>query len=91
MEPEYTVDSDKADGDQQQPPSIQRDWPLPIILTSAINSIQLQKQLKGLVKGSFEFRNTRNRTRIANKEIAWLRTSYFSLRTRSFLDEQDRS
>jgi hypothetical protein len=29
--------------------------PPPIILTSAVNLIQLQKELKGIVKGSFEF------------------------------------
>jgi hypothetical protein len=40
----------------------------PIILTSTINLIQLQKQLKGLVEGSFEFRNTRNGTRIPNSD-----------------------
>jgi hypothetical protein len=32
--------------------------------------IQLQQQLKGLVKGSFAFRNTRNGTRIVTKEMA---------------------
>jgi hypothetical protein len=36
----------------------------PIVLTSAVNLIQLQKQLKKVVKGDFEFRNTRNGTRI---------------------------
>jgi hypothetical protein len=52
------------------PPNSHRGRPPPIILTSAINLIQLQKQLKGLVEGSFEFRNTRNGTRIVTKEIA---------------------
>jgi hypothetical protein len=36
--------------------------PPPIILTSAANLIQLQKQLKGVAKQSFEFRNTKNGT-----------------------------
>jgi hypothetical protein len=31
--------------------------------------IQLQKQLKGFVKGKFEFRNTRNGTRVVTKEM----------------------
>jgi hypothetical protein len=34
----------------------------PIILTSALNLLQLQKNIKGVVKGSFEFRNTKNGT-----------------------------
>jgi hypothetical protein len=38
--------------------------PPPIILTSAINLIQLQKQLKGVVSENFEFRSTRNGTRV---------------------------
>jgi hypothetical protein len=31
-----------------------------IFLTSATNLLQLQKSIKGIVKGSFEFRNTKN-------------------------------
>jgi hypothetical protein len=42
----------------------------PIILTSATNLIQLQKKLKGLVKGSFEFRNTRTGTSVVTTEMA---------------------
>jgi hypothetical protein len=38
--------------------------PPPIVLTSAANLIQLQKQLKGVAQQSFEFRNTRNGTRV---------------------------
>jgi hypothetical protein len=36
--------------------------PPPIILTSSTNLIQLQKQLKSVVKGDFEFRSTKNGT-----------------------------
>jgi hypothetical protein len=32
--------------------------------------IQFEKQLKGLVEGSFKFQNTRNETRVVTKEIA---------------------
>jgi hypothetical protein len=39
----------------------------PIILASATNSIELQKHLKGIVKGSFEFRSTKNRTRVVTE------------------------
>jgi hypothetical protein len=38
--------------------------PPPIVLTFAVNLIQLQKQLKNVVKEDFEFCNTRNETRI---------------------------
>jgi hypothetical protein len=39
----------------------------PTFLTSAINLIQLQKHLKGMAKQMFEFRSTRNGTRILTK------------------------
>jgi hypothetical protein len=32
--------------------------------------LQLQKRIKGIVKGSFEFRNTKNGTRVLAKEMA---------------------
>jgi hypothetical protein len=44
--------------------------PPPIVLTSATNLIHVQKQLKGLVKDNFEFRSTRNGTRIITKTMA---------------------
>jgi hypothetical protein len=44
--------------------------PPPIILTSQANLIQLQKQLKNVVKGDFEFRSTRNGTRVVTKGMA---------------------
>jgi hypothetical protein len=43
--------------------------PPPIILTSAANLIQLQKQLKGVAQQNFEFRNTRNGTRVVTKDM----------------------
>jgi hypothetical protein len=46
--------------------------PPPIVLTSATNLMQLQRNVKGIVTGSFEFRNTRNGTRIVTKEMATL-------------------
>jgi hypothetical protein len=39
----------------------------PIVLTSASNPIQLQKQLKSVAKDTFEFRSTKNGTRIVTK------------------------
>jgi hypothetical protein len=44
--------------------------PPPIILTSTVNLIQLQKHLKSVVKGDFEFRSTRNGTRVITKDMA---------------------
>jgi hypothetical protein len=44
--------------------------PPPIILTSKTNLIQLQKQLKNVAKGDFEFRSTRNGTRVITKVMA---------------------
>jgi hypothetical protein len=45
-------------GAEKQSASSQAGRPPPIVLTSAINLIQLQKKIRGLVKGNFEFRNT---------------------------------
>jgi hypothetical protein len=44
--------------------------PPPIILTSAINLIQLQKQHIGVVSENFEFRSTRNGTGVITKTMA---------------------
>jgi hypothetical protein len=50
-------------------------WPPPIILTPAINLIQLQRHVRDIVKGDFEFRNTRSGTRIITKEMEDLWTT----------------
>jgi hypothetical protein len=55
--------------EQQQGPPSQEGRPPRIALTET-NLIQLQKQLTELVKGNFEFCNTRNGTRIVTKEMA---------------------
>jgi hypothetical protein len=54
--------------EHQQAPSLVAGRPPPIVLTSAVNLILLQKQLKGLVKGNFEYRSTRNGTRVITKK-----------------------
>jgi hypothetical protein len=53
--------------------------PPPIILTSAVNLIQLQKQLKGVVSEDFEFRSTRNGARVITRGMADFQSvkSYF--------------
>jgi hypothetical protein len=38
--------------------------------TSQVKLTQLQRQLKGLLNANFEFRNTRNETRVVMKETA---------------------
>jgi hypothetical protein len=43
--------------------------PPPIVLTSAANRIQLQKQLRGVTQENFELRNTRNGTRVVTKDM----------------------
>jgi hypothetical protein len=66
MEADYgDVEDDCTEGQQQQTPSSQAGRPPPIALTSQVNLIQLQRQLKG----NFEFRSTRNGTRIVTKEV----------------------
>jgi hypothetical protein len=54
--------------------------PPPIVLTSAANLIQLQKQLKGVAKHNFEFRSTRNGTKVVTMDMV----DYQAVRT--FLD-----
>jgi hypothetical protein len=44
--------------------------PPPIVLTFAVNLIQLQTQLKGVVIENFEFRSTRNGTRVVTRSMA---------------------
>jgi hypothetical protein len=59
---ETTVNEETVPGKTGRPP--------PIILTSQTNLSQLQKQLKNVVKGDFEFRSTRNGTRVVTKDMA---------------------
>jgi hypothetical protein len=44
--------------------------PPPMVLTSAVNLILLQKQLKGVVSENFEFRSKRNGTRVMTRNLA---------------------
>jgi hypothetical protein len=67
MELEGTKE-DTNDGDQGT--TSQAGRPPPIILTSAMNLLQFQKSIKGIVKGSFEFRSTKHGTRVLTREMA---------------------
>jgi hypothetical protein len=49
--------------------------PPPIILTANTNLIQLQRQMKNVAKGDFEFRNTKSGTRRTDFEAV---KSFFS-------------
>jgi hypothetical protein len=60
---------DTTERQKHQAPTRQAGRPPAIVLTCQINLIQLQRQLKGLRKGNFDFRNTRNGTRVVTKEI----------------------
>jgi hypothetical protein len=42
----------------------------PVVLTSAVNQIQLKKQLKSVGIENFELRSTRNGTRIITRSMA---------------------
>jgi hypothetical protein len=64
------MDTEKEDGEGQNSEVEKQQKtgrPPPIILTSATNLITLQAKLKVLVHVSFEFRNTRNGTRVITK------------------------
>jgi hypothetical protein len=54
----------------QQPSPSNSGRPPPIVLTSITNFIQMQRQITKITTGNFEFRNTRNGTRIVTKEMA---------------------
>jgi hypothetical protein len=66
METDHGNDVDDSIEDQQQQASSSQAGgpPPPIVLTSQLNLIRLQRQLRGLLKGNFEFRSTRNGTTI---------------------------
>jgi len=44
--------------------------PPPIILTTTVNVLKFQAEVKAITRGSFEFHNTRNGIRVVTKEIA---------------------
>jgi hypothetical protein len=56
-----------------------------MVLTSAANLIQLQKQMKGVAKQSFEFRNTKNGTKVVTKEVDYkVVKSFFETKSISY-------
>jgi hypothetical protein len=70
MEADHGGDVDNTIKHQQhQAPSNQAGRLPPIVLASHISLRQLQRQLKGLLKGNFEFCSTRNGTGVVTKEM----------------------
>jgi DNA primase len=69
MEVECTLVEGTSDEPSREPSSSKAGRPPPIMLTSAINLIELQRHIRNIVKGDFEFRNTRSGTRIVTKEM----------------------
>jgi hypothetical protein len=61
--------SDEPSSMSQQPSSNKAGRPPPIVLTSAINLMKLQRHIRYTIKGNFEFRNSRSGTRIVTKEM----------------------
>lgn len=61
---------DTTERQQYQKSSSQARNPAPIVLTSLVNLIELQRQLKGLLKGKFEFCDTKNGARVLKKKVA---------------------
>jgi hypothetical protein len=53
----------------QQSAAKQVGRPPPIVLPATTNLLALQKNIRGIVTGNFEFRNTRSGTKIVTKEI----------------------
>jgi hypothetical protein len=60
--------ANKPDTEEQQPSTSKTGTPPPIVLTSVTKLMQLQRQVKHIVTGSFEFRNIRSGTRIVTKK-----------------------
>jgi hypothetical protein len=87
------MDTDTSNTPQEEAASVKTGRPPPIVLTSAVNLIQLQKQLKSVVRGNFEFRKTRNGPRVITRGMADFQAiktyfenqnlSYFSFFTKS--------
>jgi hypothetical protein len=68
METGEEVVEEPSESQQQAAPS-QIGRPPPIVLTSEVNLIAMHRQLKKVTKGSFEFRSTRNGTKVVTKEM----------------------
>jgi hypothetical protein len=70
METGKETAEDPSENQEQQAAPSHISRPPTIVLNSKVNLIALQRQLKSIAKGSFEFRSTKNGTRVVTKEMA---------------------
>jgi hypothetical protein len=68
------VDSEGSSSTPQDKEKLDKGRPPPIVLTSEVDLISLQKELKSVVSGEFFFRNTETGTRITTKNLADYKT-----------------
>jgi hypothetical protein len=64
------MDSTSSETTPVETPAAKSGRPPPIILTSTVNLTHLQKQVKSVLKQDFEFRTTRNGTKIITRNMA---------------------
>jgi hypothetical protein len=64
-----TETSDMEESPQEEATPGKTGRPPPIVITATVNLLQLQKLIKSVVKKNFEFRNTRNGTRVITKTL----------------------
>jgi hypothetical protein len=64
------TEAEGGDNQDEQQTSGSADRPPPIVLTTATNLLQLQKDIRVFVKGNFNLRSTRNGTRVVTRETA---------------------
>jgi hypothetical protein len=64
-----TEASNTEEGPQEEATPGKTGRPPPIVIIATVNLLQLQKHIKSVVKENFEFRNTRNGSRIITKTL----------------------
>jgi hypothetical protein len=75
------MDSTSSETTPVETSAVKSGRPPPIFLTSAVNLIHLQKQVKSVLKQDFEFRTTRNGTKIITRDMADFQSIIFHLDT----------
>jgi hypothetical protein len=80
------METDSSNTPQEEAAPVKTGRPSPIVLTSAVNLIQMQRHLKNVAKGDFEFRNTKNGTRVITKSMTDFEAvkSFFSTQNLSY-------
>jgi hypothetical protein len=70
MEMDAAPETGGDEDEWETPQRTGKDRPPPIIITSQVNLLQFQKEVKAITKGSFELRNTKHGTRAISREMA---------------------